>query len=450
MSRFCILVIVTILFSLLLSCATQQQPDELNSLSIKELLNISISPKDNSVGIFQSDINQISNNTFNLGLLAPFTAYTEYSAEATVAADLAANLINQNGGVQGKRLVIIRADETINSPETAELAKILVDRYKVKGLIGPGTSVSAQHVLSNVVRQSEVALITQAASSVALSNLVTPGKFWRLVANNNQQVRLFMDHVVRDKGHNKVYIIAGRDLASEEILNGIKHYQTQNASLDIDYMKISGLVQLEIMDLSEEIKEIQKRGFSSIVITLPFGQMHTMIRKIGSVWNGPFPFVLATDVAKPTYLLNADLGPITGCIGTYLSAPTQLNTQLKESIESKLDTVAAAYDAAYIYDAVILMAMAFQVSHRLGISFEESMRRITSSGLSISDSDYPNIVDLINYHGKLSYSGYSGRILFDVLGDNVTANLELYLLKDFYERDSDCINQVPAPLLIDE
>lgn len=441
MDRLSLLFIIFVMTGCANFGASNDNKDELTALSISELLNIPLWEEERVVSVFQSDTNKVSADTINFGLLVPYSQFPAYASEATIAADLAVKLINQSGGIDGKRLVVIRGDNKINSPISAELARTLVTDYRVDVLIGPGTSGSAKDVLQQVANVYDVPVISQAASAVQLTENAAPGLFWRLVANNHQQVRLMLEHLLNDRAHKRISVIAGRDLYSVEIVEGVKQFVTDNApDVTVDILQLSGQVNLVAMDLSEEVGNIQKSGATGIIVTLPLHQMDTMLKKLAMHWQGDFPEVLTTDVAKPSYLRSANLGPISKCIWSYVSAPSQLNQFLKQQIEQTLNTDPAAYDAAYIYDAVILAAMAKQLELTQGLTFAEAMQNVASTGKPVTYSDYGRISNLLKRHKRLSYSGYSGRVLFDSNGDNVTANLKLYALEELPSSERPCLS----------
>jgi ABC-type branched-subunit amino acid transport system substrate-binding protein len=423
---------------------TSTSDKELAALSINELLNIPLSEEREKNRIFQSDVNKISADTINFGLMMPFSIFPEYSANAVVAADLAANIINRAGGINGQRLVLIRANNKINAPISAPLAKALVEDYKAQAIIGPGTTDSVYDVLKEVTLPKQIPLISQAASSIKLTELANGGPFWQLVANNHQQVSLMMDYLVKELDHKSVYVIAGRDIYSTEIVEGIENYiKRSNKTIKSGVMLISDLVFLDGMDLSQDIKQIQNQDFQSIIITVQLHQMNEMIRKIEQHWQGPLPTIMATDVAKLSYLRDAKHGRISECILSYVSSPNEIDQVLQAYITNMINTDSAAYDAAYVFDGVMLFGMAKQLESTQGVSFKQAMLALTSKdGKNIGSNDYAKIQGLFKQHKKLSYSGYSGKIQFNAKGENETAQMAIYPLVDKISSKSNaCLQQ---------
>ena len=410
---------------LLPSAAVSKDSDEIISLSLQELMNIPLTEHYSRKGIFQSDTNKISEHTINFGILAPISSFPAYSGEIIAAADLATQHINRYGGINGKRLVIIRADDEENTPVSAELAQKLIDDYQVEAIFGPATSTSTAYVLNRVLKDRTIPLITQGASAVKLSELAGDAPFWRMIANNHQQVEQMVNHVHNKMGHKKVYVIKGRDIYSQEIGEGVKRLMSMHKNTQVDDLTLSALVDIEGMDLSEEIKQIQAQGYTAIVVTLANHQMTDILRKVSDHWEGDYPLILAADTAKPTYLLNAKLGKIYHCTLTYVSTPAELDPEIRDRITSLLNIDSAAFDAAYIYDAIVIIAMAKQLATHYDIDLKTAVNKIASNGHPISHLDYPDIIKLFKTHNHFSYSGYSGRVWFNNHGDNIKAIMDI-------------------------
>jgi len=417
-----------------------QEQDELQSLSIKELMNIPLD-RDNHRDvdrISQPDNNKISEVTEHFGIIAPISMFPVYSAEIIAAADLATQYVNENGGVNGRRLVVLRADDVENTDVSAQLAEKLVDDYRTSAIIGPATSNSVEDVLRKVTIPKRIPLITQAASAVELTKISDKQMFWRMVANNDRQVELIHEFLTKTKRHKKIFMIAGRDLYSEELLARLQSRMTSSEDTWLKHMSLSHLVYLDGMNLKEEIERIQSLGATAIVITLPTAQMNAILRKVQLHWKGELPMILAADTVKPKYIRDANLGKITQCIFTYVASPTALDPALSEPIKALLNRDSAGFDAAYVYDAIILLAMSKTIEEEYKIPFKQAMNSLASNGFPITYRDFAKIKTLYKKHKSFSYSGFSGRIQFDSLGENVAAKMTLYPIADDKENRLSC------------
>ncbi|NVJ61436.1 MAG: amino acid ABC transporter substrate-binding protein [Gammaproteobacteria bacterium] len=410
----------------------------LDALSLEELMNIPLNTDYSKHQIYQSDINPIDENTINFGLIVPISQFPLYSAEVVAAADLATLHINNNGGILGNRLAILRADDYENTPVSAALAQRLATEFNVKALLGPATSDSVADVLQKVAIPNNIPLISHAASTMALTEIGGQHAFWRMVANNAQQVELMFNFLLKKTNHRNVYIISGRELYSEEIRSGLIEKFKQAKETQINYYAVSNLVRIESMDLEDEIKAIQSSGATAIVMTVQNAQVIPMINKIKKHWNGPFPMILLGDNVTPKYLTDASLGKISECIMTYVASPKELSNELKRNMKKKLKFETAMFDAAYIYDATILLAMGLEISEFFNIPVKTAIESITADGYAINHDDYSNILTLVKKHKELSFTGYSGRVHFNGTGDNLAASMTIYPIVHS-EQAPDCL-----------
>ncbi|NVK88007.1 MAG: amino acid ABC transporter substrate-binding protein [Gammaproteobacteria bacterium] len=431
-------ILLIVLSSLIAMPLFAEPEDELKSLSIKELMNIPLERDRGSMVITQPDNNKMATDTIHFAILAPISSFPVYSGEIIAAADVATEWINRHGGIRGKRLVVLRADDEENTPVSARLAHTLITDYDVQALVGPATSNSVEDVLKKVAIPKKIPLITQAASAVELAHLSKQQLFWRMVANNEQQVTFIHQFLTEQMNHRKLYVVAGRDLYSQELLAGLENKMTGVAGGVIEHLSLSHLVYLEGMNLQEEVNRIQDSGATAIVITLPTAQMNAMLKKIRTHWRGDLPLILAADTVKPKYIRDAELGTIAQCIYTYVASPADLNPTLRDSIKALLNRDSAGFDAAYVHDAVVLLAMANTLVAEFNIDYKDAMQALTGTGQTISHKDYQNISALYKKHGQLQYSGFSGRIQFNEFGENLAAQLKIYSIADSSQKPLPC------------
>jgi len=414
---------------------------QLNDLSLKELINIPLNDNYSQHTIHQLTSNKIDDKTINFGILAPISEFPIYSAEIIAAADMAAQLVNKNGGINGRWLVILRADDRENTPVSAMLAKQLVEDYKVEAIIGPATSNSVADVLRQVAIPNNIPIISQAASSMLLSEIGGDHAFWRMVANNSQQLNLMVDYLHQQLDHDKVFLITGRDIYSREIASGLTDYFEQVESGWTDQLAISDLVYLAEMNLEQEIKSFQKQGVTAVVITLVNDQVQEMIQKIQQHWEGKYPIIMVGDTVTPKYLIDAELGDISACIFSYVGTPKDLQASLGEKIAKAIDTNATGFDSAYIFDATMILSMAKVLSEKFNLPMKQAVQLLTGDGHPIKHSDFSILPDLYQQHRVFSYYGFSGRVHFNQQGDNLTAYTKVYsIANDPKQTQKHCIN----------
>lgn len=100
-----------------------------------------------------------------LGAVLPLTGrYTTYGRSLERGALIAAELVNKEGGVQGRRLEVLVRDSASDPERAAAEFKALVSKERVAAVVGGGTSAEALVMGPEAEREKRV-LISPSASS---------------------------------------------------------------------------------------------------------------------------------------------------------------------------------------------------------------------------------------------------------------------------------------------
>lgn len=414
--------------------------DEILTLSIEELMAIPTDKRPKGRGIFQSDKFPVSQKSVNFGINVPLQKFPYSSAAILAAADLATQAINEQGGINGRPLAIVRADNEHDPEISVNLANQLVSRFNVEAFIGPMTSESAHDVLEQVADQHQVPLMTVRASATDLNQVAKTTSFWRLTANNQRQVELIFSKLKLANRLDRVVFIGSRDLYSEEIYNGLLDLLNDHKRSFLDTLKISTMVDLKVMKLEDRLKTIKKLSPTAIVLVIRPDLSADLLKKLNRTWKQEKPLIVMGDTFNRADASQYELGDIIYCTNYIVSVESEgaYNVNLKLANLS-INTSISGYDTAYAFDAVILLSMAKHLSNATELSFKEAMFRLTGEGQQITYRDYHRIESLIKQHRQLSYFGASGFINFNQQGENLKAELAWQTLGDNPGEQPSCL-----------
>ncbi|WP_164503415.1 ABC transporter substrate-binding protein [Pleionea sediminis] len=408
-------------------------------LSLAELMAVRLSGQPQGYGIFQSNVNQVSDRSINLGIVVPLKKFPYSSASVLAAADLAVNDINSNGGVAGKPLALIRADDEHLPSLAIKLTKQLIDEHQIFGIIGPMTSQSTLDVLSNVSIPSHTPLITFRASASHLNKVSKNQLFYRLTPDNNRQVDLIFEELNSKDLLEKVVFIGTKDVYGQEILSGIEEKLKQNNKALSHKLELNTLVDLNLYNMKDQIRLIERLKPTAIIIATRPDFSDIVLKKLETYWTSQIPLILMGDIINRKYAKEKGVGDIKQCVKYIVAKQSDEATSLLQSkIKRIFDVTVSGNDTGYAYDSVMLFAMAKMISTYRNISFESAMESITREGHIINYRDYRNIIELYDKYGKLSYHGTSGKVSFDESGENLAANLSWDLLSDQTTESSLC------------
>ncbi|TQV88834.1 ABC transporter substrate-binding protein [Aliikangiella coralliicola] len=440
MQKFLVIVAYLVLF---FSAPLHAKERDLLSISLKELMAI---PTNKGVkqdlGIFQSDSQPTTANSINFGFLAGLSISAKYSAVQVAAIDLAVSEINSMGGIGGRPLTVLRGDDHHSPDRSVKLAKKMIELHRVEAILGPVTSDNSYEVLRQVAIPLNIPAITSTATANQINQLPGIDLYWRLVPSNRQQVNYILDHLDSLNRLKRVYVVAGRDLYSNEILDGIKLGIERYNGKVTGELRLTPLADIAYMDLQHEMNMIRKSNPTAIIITLPVIQIKAFLQKIEALWRGPLPTIFLGDTMRAEIVSDTKLDKVKKCVQYIIPAPTA-NLDIENQIRKLLNTDSLDYDATYIYDMVMLFAFAKTIEYEMGINFSRAVKLLTASGKTITKKDYPQLIPLLKKHKQLHFVGISGSIRFDEYGDNIDAQLKLFRLIEPSKILPKCQQKIP-------
>ncbi|WHE07752.1 ABC transporter substrate-binding protein [Thermoanaerobacterium thermosaccharolyticum] len=120
-------------------------------------------------GCTKSNSTSASSDTIKVGALFELTgSVATYGTSALNGAKLYIDEVNKNGGVLGKKIVLVKADNKSQTDESINQATKLIQQDKVIAILGPSTSTNTI-AASSVAVQNHIPLITGFATAVSVT-----------------------------------------------------------------------------------------------------------------------------------------------------------------------------------------------------------------------------------------------------------------------------------------
>ncbi|MGF7396475.1 ABC transporter substrate-binding protein [Thermoanaerobacterium thermosaccharolyticum] len=117
-------------------------------------------------GCTKSNSTSASSDTIKVGALYELTGgVATFGTSAYNGAKLYIDEVNKSGGVLGKKIVLLKADNKSQTDESINQATKLIQQDKVIAILGPTTSTNAK-AASSVAMQNHIPLITGSATAV--------------------------------------------------------------------------------------------------------------------------------------------------------------------------------------------------------------------------------------------------------------------------------------------
>ena len=213
------------------------------------------------------------------------------------AADQAINIINANGGFDGRDVVLYKADEGNSSERAREgIAELLRDN--VDAIVGPASSGVAIDTLGELM-DAGVLTCSPTATSLLLDDFPNRKLFFRLVASDSTAAIALADRV-RQSGVSSTALVYVDDAFGRPFAQATATaLRNRRVSISVDVPFSS-----DDEDLSDEANLIADSGASSIVLIADSGHGWPMMTALGAVAerfgdNPPVAIVVNDAMGRP-------------------------------------------------------------------------------------------------------------------------------------------------------
>ena len=200
--------------------------------------------------------------TIRIGLIQPVTGPTAYDGQSVIdGARLAASEINAAGGVLDRKIEVLLQDGKSDPAESLSAAEKLLDRDKVRVLIGAWAS-SATLAVMPLVQRYEVPLIVEMSTAEKITEMGNPWVF-RISSNSKIDANALQPYLVKKLGFHKVaFMAANNDFGRAVVTNWSRVLTPQGATVVATEYHKPGET-----NFSPTLTKIKNSGADTIVIT---------------------------------------------------------------------------------------------------------------------------------------------------------------------------------------
>ncbi len=400
-------------------------PDTLEALSLEELFAVQVTGKYKGAGIYQSPEAPVDKQTVNFAVLMPLGSFPKYSASLFAAADLAAERINASGGINGKRVAILRVDITDSRSSAVKLAQQVVTEYQISALFGPGATDEVMAVMKKVSIPLNIPLVTVSASSNRLAELSPQALFWRMSPSNEQQASTIVEYLKQRNKGERIALVSGKGIYGQELASSIRQALPNSQFKEFKY---SSLVNLKRLNVQKDLLSIKKFKPDTIIFSLHSNIIESYLTELEKSWSESLPILISGDV-----LIKADKNRVVNykrvanCLNIVMNDDS-LPQKIKIELHKKFNYELFGSDAAYIYDGILLMAQAIELQQITQRPLTDIIYTLTAGNQLFNGLEAEQARSQLRGMPMLRYVGASGPIRFDDKGNNNFAkvNIEKY------------------------
>lgn len=251
-----------------------------------------------------------SDSEIRIGQTAPFSGPASVYATVSRAISAYFAMVNEAGGVNGRKLVLIAKDDSFSPPKTVELTRQLVEQDNVLFVyqtLGTATNTVIQRYLNSKK-------VPQLYISTGASKWNDPAHYpWTLASypNNRTEAKIYGAHIRKTSPAAKVAILYQNDDFGKDYLEGLRDGLGDRAA-DM----LIGKASYELTDPNVDSQAIALRhsGADTLLLATFAKQTTQALRKIGDLGWKPTMFVTWASSSIPTALTPAGLENAIGLV----------------------------------------------------------------------------------------------------------------------------------------
>lgn len=299
-----------------------------------------------------------------IGLVAALTGQSAQSGEAiTRGLTIAIDEINANGGVLGKKLVLVKRDDESSPPKGVTAARELISSEKVTALFG-GIDTPVSLAIVPIANQNKTPFIgVWAAGTNITKNGATPNYVFRVSAQDDLVDVALIKYAMTKYKARKPGLVLVNNPWGESNEKGLK---AAAAAANIELAGVEKLEQSDV-DATPQLSRLKAAGADAIILVAnaaPGAQMMKSRERMG--WMVPVVSHWGISGGRFDELVGPTAGDV-HFVQTYsfFAKPTMISQKVMDElgkrygVKSPADVIAPV-GTANAYDAMRLLARAIE------------------------------------------------------------------------------------------
>ena len=368
-----------------------------------------------------------SADSIAVGTLIPFTGdLGVYGQDTATAYTIAFDIINANGGVNGKQIRVAERDTATSEQIAVDAANALINVDGAVAILGAMSSGVTLAVARAATIPEGIVLLTPASKSPAISTLDDNDFVFRTSTSDELQGGIEAD-VATALGYTK--------LATTYINNAYGEGLTQVFSREFEANggTITDQVSHESGQASyvSELRRAKESGAEALLVVAYPESASLLLRE--SAEGGYFDKYMFVDAVRaPSVFDHAGWDAFEGSYGTAPSAPDSPAAEAFRQLY-KAETGKDLTDpfAPFAFDAAAIIALAIEhADSEDPTDIRDSIRAVANPpGIKLGPSELPRALEMLRNGEDIDYTGAVGNHDFDERGD-VLNTIEIWHIVD--------------------
>ena len=252
----------------------------------------------------------VSDTEIKIGQTMPYSGPASAAGVIGEAESAYFDMVNQQGGINGRRIKLISLDDNFNPAKTLEQTRRLIEQDEVLAIIGafgtPTNAATQKYLNAKHVPQ----LFIQAGAS----RWNDPSHFpWTMPLANllRSEAKVFGQYILKQSSHARIAVLYQNDDFGRDYLNGLAEKLGSDASA-----MIVATAAYEASDptIDSQIVKLRYSGADTLLIAAYPKFAAQAIRKIAEIDWHPARFLAQVSTSVPAVLIPAGLDKSEGVI----------------------------------------------------------------------------------------------------------------------------------------
>ena len=171
---------------------------------------------------------------YKVAVAGPHTgAYAAFGEQLWRGASFAAEEINRFGGINGRRIEVVKADDACEPKQAVAVANRMVDIERVDAVLGHFCS-SSSIPASNIYDEAGLLMVTPASTNPLVTDRGLPGVF-RVCGRDDQQGIVAANYIVDSLKAQRVAVIHDKDTYGKGLADATKMQLNQRGIQEVLY-----------------------------------------------------------------------------------------------------------------------------------------------------------------------------------------------------------------------
>ncbi|AKI96608.1 ABC transporter substrate-binding protein [Kosmotoga pacifica] len=185
------------------------------------------------------------------------------------------NWVNANGGINGRKIELIVADDAFNPSKTVVEVKRLVEQDKVFAIVG-GLGTPGCLAVADYLNNSGVPFVYQGSGSSILA--IPPKKYvFTVQPNYTTEGQIMAKYLVEVLGKKRIGIVYRADDAGQEELNGLKRWLVEHGYSSALVAKLP--VDVTRTTFDNEILKLMELNVDAVVLSMWIPQSPNFLKQ---------------------------------------------------------------------------------------------------------------------------------------------------------------------------